>query len=57
MAYRERLFNKSDQPELRDEKKDDLGFMGVIIMSGPRLPIYVFAVENSDLIQDFSFPC
>lgn len=57
MAYRERLFNKSDQPELRDEKKDDLGFMGVLIMSGPRLPIYVFAVENSDLIQDFSFPC
>lgn len=55
MAYRERLFNRSDQPELRDEKKGDLGFMGVLIMSVPRLPNYVFAVESSNLRLQFPF--
>lgn len=55
MAYRERLFNRSYQPELRDEKKGDLGFMGVLIMSVPRLRNYVFAVENSDLRLQFPF--
>lgn len=50
-----RDFNRSDQPELRDEKNGDLGFMDVLTMSVPRLPNYVFAVENSDLRLPFPF--
>ena len=50
-----RDLNRSDQPELRDEKNGDLGFMDVLTMSVPRLPNYVFAVENSDLRVQFPF--